>query len=150
MYFCICGSWVLIGHVVGLGKVAPRSAKVDAILKYNRPTGKKQLRAFLGIAGYYRKFIPHFAHIAACLTYAKITFVWTEREKAAFLDLKSRLASRPILMPPDFTLPFALAVDASDVAVGAHLLQITDDVAHPVCYFSRRLNVHQQRYSTVE
>ena len=83
-----------LGHVVGLGKVAPCSAKVDAILKFNRPTEKKQLRAFIGIAGYYRKFITHFAHIAACLTnllHKNNKFVWTEREETAFLDLKSRL-----------------------------------------------------------
>ena len=76
-----------LGHVVGLGKVAPRSAKVDAILKYNRPTDKKQLRAFLGIAGYYRKFIPHFAQIAACLTNLlrkNNKFVWTEVKRRHF------------------------------------------------------------------
>ena len=142
-----------LGHVVGLGKVAPRSAKVDAILKYNRPTDKKQLRSFLGIAGYYRKFIPHFAQIAACLTNLlrqNKKFVWTDTEEVAFLDLKSRLASRPILKPPDFSLPFALAVDASDVAIGANLFQIVDGVEHPICYYSKRLNVHQQRYSTIE
>jgi len=116
-----------LGHVVGLGKVAPRSAKVEAILKFKRPTDKKQLRSFLGIAGYYRKFIPHFAHIAACLTNLlrkNQKFVWTEVQDTAFLDLKSRLASHPILRPPDFPLPFGLAVDASDVAIGANLFQV--------------------------
>ena len=77
-------------------------------------------------------------------------FVWTDAEEAAFLDLKSRLASPPILRPSDFTLPFALAVDASDVAVGANLFQVVDNVEHPVCYYSKRLNIHQQRYSTIE
>jgi len=142
-----------LGPVIGLGKVAPRSAKVDAILNFNRPTDKKQLRAFIDITGYYRKFIPHFAQIAVCLTNLlrkNNKFVWTEREETAFLDLISRLASRPILRPPDFTLPFALAVDASDVAVGVNRFQIIEDVEHPICYFSRRLNAHQQRYSTVE
>ena len=142
-----------LGHTVGLGKVAPRSAKVDAILKFQRPSDKKQLRAFLGIAGYYRKFIPHFAQIAACLTdllRKNTKFVWTEIQDTAFCDLKSRLASRPILRPPDFSLPFALAVDASDVAVGANLFQVVDGIEHPVCYYSKRLNVHQQRYSTIE
>ena len=142
-----------LGHVVGLSRVAPRSAKVDAIFKFNRPTDKKQLRSFLGIAGYYRKFIPHFAQIAACLTNLlrkNKKFVWTDVEDTAFLDLKSRLASRPILRPPDFTLPFGLAVEASDVAIGANLFQVVDNVEHPVCYYSKRLNAHQQRYSTVE
>ena len=142
-----------LGHTVGLGKVAPRTAKVDAVLKFQRPSDKKQLRSFLGIAGYYRKFIPHFAQIAACLTNLlrkNTKFVWTDIEETAFCDLKSRLASRPILRPPDFSQPFSLAVDASDVAIGANLFQVVDNVEHPVCYYSKRLNVHQQRYSTIE
>jgi len=107
----------------------------------------------LGLAGYYRRFIPHFADIAACLTnlLRKGTkFLWTTETEAAFLDLKSRLASRPILRPPNFSQPFMLAVDASNIAIGANLFQVTDDVEHPICYYSKRLNVHQQRYSTVE
>ena len=106
--------------MVGLGKVAPRTAKVDAILKFNRPTDRKQLKSFRAIAGYYRKFIPHFAQTAACLTNfirKNTRFVWTDNEDIAFLDLKSRLASRPILRPPDFSIPFSIEVDAADVAI---------------------------------
>jgi hypothetical protein len=142
-----------LGHTVGLGKVAPRTAKVDAILKFPKPTDRKQLRSFLGIAGYYRKFIPHFAQIAACLTNVLrkgTKFAWTEETEKAFCDIKSRLASRPILRPPDFTLPFAIAVDASGVAIGANLLQTVNGIEHPICYYSKRLNVHQQNYATVE
>jgi len=142
-----------LGHTVGLGEVAPRSAKVEAILKFPNPVDRKQLRSFLGIAGYYRKFIPHYAQIAACLTnlLRKGTkFVWTEDTKRAFVDIKSRLASRPILRPPDFSLPFAIAVDASAVAIGANLLQVVDGIEHPICYYSKRLNSHQQNYATIE
>ena len=66
--------------------------------------------------------------------------------------MKSLLASRPILRPPDFSIPFLIEVDAFDVAIGANLFQVVDNVEHPVCYYSKRLNVHQhqQRYSTVE
>jgi hypothetical protein len=142
-----------LGHTVGLGKVAPRLAKVEAILKFPRPADRKQLRSFLGIAGYYRKFIPHFAEIAACLTNLLrkgSKFVWTDDAHKAFVDIKSRLASRPILRPPDFSRPFAIAVDASAVAIGANLLQVIDGVEHPLCYFSKRLNSHQQNYATIE
>jgi len=152
---CVFASAIVeyLGHTVGLGTVAPRMQKVEAILNFPRPADRKQLRSYLGLAGYYRKFIPHYAHIAATLTNLlrkNASFKWSEETEAAFLDLKSRLASRPILRPPDFTLPFAVAVDASDIAIGAVLFQTIDGIEHPVCYYSRRLNVHQHNYSTVE
>jgi len=91
---------------VGLGKVAPRNAKVQTLLNFPRPTNRKQLRSFLGLASYYRKFLPHFAHISACLTNLLrkgIKFVWDEDSETAFLDLKS----------PDY--PFDWAVPSMTV-----------------------------------
>jgi len=76
--------------------------------------------------------------------------MWTPETESAFIDLKSRLVSRPILRPPNFQQPFCLSVDASGVAIGACLFQVVDSVEHPVCYYSKKLDVHQQRYSTVE
>ena len=142
-----------LGHTIGLGKVAPRNAKVLALQNFPRPNNRKQLQSFLGLAGYYRKFLPHFAHITACLTNLLkkgARFVWDEEAEAAFLDLKSRLASRPILRPPDFSRPFCVAVDASDLAVGACLFQEVDGVEHPIAYYSKKLNDHQRNYSVVE
>ena len=126
---------------------------VQALLDFPRPTTPKQLRSYLGLAGYYRRFIPHFADIASCLNdllKKGVKFVWTDKTESAFLDLKSRLASRPILRPPNFDIPFCIAVDVSNVAIGANLFQVVDNVEHPVCYFSKRLDVHQKRYFTVE
>ena len=142
-----------LGHRVGLGKVEPRRKTVQALLDFPKPSDQKQLRSYLGLAGYYRKFIPHFAHIAACLTNMLkkgAKFQWTPETESAFLDLKSRLASKPILRPPDFQIPFCLAVDASAVAIGANLFQVIEGIEHPICYYSKRLNIHQQRYSTIE
>ena len=68
----------------------------------------------------------------------------------AFLDLKSRLASQPILHSPNYSKQFCLAVDASQDAVGGCLFQISDGVEHPVCYLSRKLNKHEIHYSTIE
>jgi len=105
------------------------------------------------LAGYYRKFVPHFAHISAALSdlLKKGTkFVWTVEAERAFLDIKSRLVTKHILRPPDFSKPFSLAVDASDVAIGAVLFQVVDGIEHPICYFSKKLDCHQKRYSTVE
>jgi hypothetical protein len=79
-----------------------------------------------------------------------VKFSWSSDAETAFLDLRSRLASQPILRPPNFALPFSLAVDASDVAIGGHLFQVIDGLEHPICYYSKRLDRHQQRYSTIE
>jgi len=92
-------------------------------------------KVVLIIAGYFRKFMLHFAQVAGCLTnllHKNHKFFWTDVEYTAFLDLKSPLASRPILKPPDITLPFGLAVDASDVAIGAYLFQVVDNVEHQI------------------
>ena len=80
-----------LGHTIGLGKVAPRNAKIHDLQTFPRPTNKKQLQSFLGLAGYYRKFIPPFAYITACFTdmlNKGIKFVWSEEAEAAFLDIK--------------------------------------------------------------
>ena len=142
-----------LGHHIGLGKVQPRAKKVEALLHFERPTTRKQLQAFLGLAGYYRRFIPHFADIASVLSdllKKGQNFSWKESHERAFLDIKSRIATRPILRPPDFTKPFCMAVDASDVAIGATLFQLVDDIEHPICFLSKKLDVHQRKYSTVE
>jgi len=138
-----------LGHHIGLGRVQPRAQKVQALLDFPAPTTRKQLQQFLGLGSYYRKFVPHFAQILACLSdlLKKGTkFVWTPQAERAFLDLKSRLATQLILHPPDFTKPFSLAVDASDVAVRAVLFQEVDGLEHPICYYSKKLDCH----STVE
>ena len=105
-----------LGHKVGLGKVEPRYKTVQALIEFPRPSDVKQVRSFLGLAGYYRRFLPHFADISTSLTNLLrkgVKFCWTTEAEIAFLDLKSILASRPILRPSNFTLPFAMAVNAS-------------------------------------
>ena len=140
-----------LGHFVGNGKVAPRSATVESISRFPQPNDRKQLRSYL--AGYFRKFIAHFAHIAYILTNLLrrgTKFIYTEEADKVFLDLKSRLASKSIRRPPDFGRPFSVAVDASDVAIGAYVFQTVENMEHPICHYSKRLNVHQQNYATVE
>jgi len=98
--------------------------------------------------------VPNFAHISAALSdlIKKGTmFVWTAVAERAFSDLKSRLATQPILRPPDFDQPFPLALDASYVAIGAAVfIRKVDGIEHPICYYSKKLDCHQNRYSTVE
>lgn len=143
-----------LGHEVGQGKVSPKAAKVQAINDFKVPAHKKELMRFLGMTGFYRKFCSNFAHIAEPLTnlLAKNTkFVWTESCQAAFENLKGVLTLEPVLMAADFGKPFKLVIDASDVGVGAALLQDDDEgVEHPVIYFSKKLNKHQKNYSTIE
>lgn len=142
-----------LGHHIGLGKVQPRENKVIALLNYSRPTNKKQLQAFLGLAGFYRKYIPHYSHITAILTdllKQGAKFTWSEEAQQTFLDIKSRLVSRPILHPPNFDIPFHLSVDSSNLATGAVLFQCHDGIEYPICYFSHKLDKHQKQYSTIE
>lgn len=143
-----------LGHVVGRGQVQPVNAKVEAIIKFPRPENKKQLMRFLGMAGYYRRFCSNFAAVTEPLTKLlskKEKFNWSDQCEKAFEELKAMLQSAPVLTAPDFTSPFKLAVDASDVAAGTVLLQEDDEgVEHPVCYFSKKFNKNQRNYSTIK
>ena len=109
---------------------------------------------FLGMAGYYRKFCKKFSGIAEPLTnlFKKSTkFKWNDKCQDAFDRLKAILKSAPVLLAPDFDKCFKLAVDASDVGIGAVLLQEDNNgIAHPVCYFSKKFNKYQKNHSTIE
>ena len=143
-----------LGHLVGQGQVKPLEAKVSAISEFPVPKCKRQLMRFLGMAGYYRKFCKNFSDIAEPLTnlLKKSTkFKWKDKCQDAFDRLKAILKSAPVLLAPDFDKCFKLAVDASDVGIGAVLLQEDNNgIDHPVCYFSKKFNKHQKNYSTIE
>ena len=145
---------VYLGHVVGCVEVSPVDAKVQAIVRYPAPTSLRGLRRFLGMAGYYRKFCKNFADVALPLTNLlkkKVKFKWDDDCQKAFDKVKSILCTNPVLKAPDFDRPFGLAIDASDHGAGAVLLQTgDDDVEHPVAYFSKKFNIHQKNYSTIE
>jgi hypothetical protein len=143
-----------LGHVVGQGQILPRQAKVQTILNFPPPTNKRELLRFLGMSGFYRKFCSNFSTLVVPLTNLlkkNVKFVWSEACQQAFDKLKALLASEPVLMAPNFHKPFKLAIDASDVGVGAVLLQEdSTGVDKPVSYFSKKLNKHQKAYSTIE
>ena len=106
------------------------------------------------MSGFYRKFCANFSTLVVPLTNLlkkNVKFVWSEACQQAFDKLKALLASEPVLMAPNFHKPFKLAIDASDVGVGAVLLQEdSTGVDKPVSYFSKKLNKHQKAYSTIE
>src|ERR1700755_397230 len=105
------------------------------------------------MASYYRKFIKDFSKICAPLTnltkkYSK--FVWSDLENEAFNKIKELLSTSPILIHPDFNVPFKLHTDVSDLAIGAFLTQEIDGIDRPVAYFSRKLTPQETRYSVTE
>ena len=145
-----------LGHVVGGGVVRPEASKIGAVTSFPRPQTKKQVREFLGLTGYYRRFIPGYASISAPLSDLTKKALpnqvkWSEACERAFLHLQNCLCKSPILHNPDFERPFILQTDASDRGVGAVLSQRDDNGAdHPIAYFSRKLLPREERYSTVE
>ncbi|XP_072182296.1 uncharacterized protein [Diadema setosum] len=142
-----------LGHKVGRGSVAPRDAKVRAIVHFPVPSSKRELQRFLGMCGFYRRFVPNFSHLVVPLTdllKKGTTFQWSASCQDAFQKLKAVLMNDPVLIAPNFERSFQLATDASDRGVGAVLLQDDNGHSKPVCFFSKKLNRHQQKYSTVE
>ena len=143
-----------LGHMVGYGSVKPSEAKTQDIQKFPIPRNVRELRRFLGMAGYYRRFCKDFSGKAAPLTdllKKKVKFGWSDRCQKAFDGIKHTLSTEPVLKAPEFEKQFHLTVDASDEGIGAVLMQEDDEGhLHPVSYYSKKLNKHQRMYATVE
>ncbi len=144
-----------LGYHLGNGQLRPQVNKVEAICQSPRPKTKKEVRSFLGLVGWYRRFVPNFASIAAPLTNLLNKGVanpipWTEDCEAAFKTLKEKICSSPVLQNPDFTQSFLVQVDASAKGLGAVLVQGTQGNEKPVVYLSRKLLPRETRYSAVE
>jgi hypothetical protein len=124
-----------LGHIVEQGVVAPDPAKIQAVLDWPSPKTIKGLRGFLGLSGFYRKFIQNYAALAEPLTslLKRDAFQWSPAAQQAMDALKNALATAPVLALPDFSSPFIVQTDASGHAMGAVLLQ--ND--HPIAYFSK-------------
>lgn len=113
------------------------------------PSSAKELRSFLGLAGYYRKFMRHFGIVSRPLTNLLkngCLFVWTPEHDVAFAALKSSLSTAPVLALPDFAFPFAIETDACDSGVGAVLMQ----KEHPLAFISKVLGPRNRGPSTYE
>ena len=143
-----------LGFEVGYGKVLPKESNIQAILDFPVPKTRKNIRQFIGLAGYYRKFVLNFSDIVCPLTNLlkkNVNFNWDDSCDISFKKLKSILISHPVLMSPNFSRDFELSIDASDTGIGAMLCQ-KDDLgeSHPVAFFSKKLNEPQRKYSTIE
>lgn len=139
-----------LGYVLTENGVQPNPDKIQKILNLTLPTRQDQIRQFLGISGYYRRFIKGYAKIAQPMTKflkkdAKVNVLDNEYIKS-FNCLKEHLSTQPILKYPNFDKEFTINTDASNYAIGAVLLQD----GQPVSYISRTLNKHEMNYSTTE
>lgn len=142
-----------LGHIVSAEGVKPDPGKISAVQSFPTPSSAKEVKSFLGLAGYYRRFIPKFSEMSKPLTSLlgkDKTFHWSDREQKAFDDLRGALCSSDVLIYPDFRDPFLLSTDASGVALGAVLSQIREGHERPVAYASRQLSRAEQNYSTTE
>jgi hypothetical protein len=141
-----------LGHVVGGGCVKVDPKKVAAVKEWPVPNNVHDVRCFLGLTGFYRKFVKQYASIAHPLTeLTRKDAPWRWRddvEGVAFRKLQDALTSAPVLAVPDPALPYELFTDASGFAVGAVLLQDQGKGLQPVAYLSRKLSPAEQRYPT--
>ncbi|CAN0860162.1 Transposon Tf2-6 polyprotein [Linum grandiflorum] len=137
-----------LGHVVTKEGVATDQEKIKAMIQWPVPTSIRGLRGFLGLTGYYRKFIKGYSIISKPLTdlLKKNQFKWSEDSTKAFEELKKAMTEAPVLALPDYSVPFTLETDASGTGIGAVLAQ----QGRPVAYLSQALSPKNQTLSTYE
>ena len=141
------------GHRITSSGLQPIPTNTAAVTNLQVPRSVRDVKAFLGVTGWYRKFIPKYADLAKPLI--KLTekhheLFWTDDCQVAFEALKHRLMSAPVLTHPDPGRQFVLTTDASAVGIGAELAQRTPAGLQPVTYFSRTLSKSERNYSTYD
>ena len=137
-----------LGHVV-TKTVKPNPKKIQAMKDFKIHKTAAQIKSFLGLVGYYRKFIRNFSKIAKLLTdFTKkdTPYHWTDKQQFTFNSLKQKLCEAPLLQYPAYEKTFTLITDASNEVLGAILSQD----GHPCCYIYRTLNPPEKNYSTTE
>jgi len=136
-----------LSHVISVHDIVVDPTKVEAMVKWESPKSATKIMSFIGLAGYYRRFIEGFSKIVAPLT--QLTrkdqpFTWTDKCEESFQELKRRLTSTPILLIPNVGKPFEIYCDASHLELGCVLMQEKKVVA----YASRQLKMHERNYPT--
>ncbi|XP_039306054.1 uncharacterized protein K02A2.6-like [Solenopsis invicta] len=142
-----------LGHVVDRDGIRTDPEKTEAIANWPEPQSVRQIRQFLGLASWYRRFIRDFATVAApltALTRKNARWSWGNHEQAAFEALKTTLTSAPVLACPDFERQFVLQTDASTTGLGAVLTQYFPEGERVIAYASRTLNNAERNYSATE
>jgi len=144
---------IVLGHIVSSTGIEVNKSKIELIVKLPTPKSVKDVRSFLGHAGFYRRFIKDFSVISKplCNLLTKdIVFEWTEHCEEAFVKLKNLLTSAHVIQPPDWSLPFKIMCNASDYVVGAVLRQRKDKKPYVIYYASKTFNSAQMNYTTTE
>ena len=143
-----------LGHVVNSVGIAMQKHKVAALAEWPVPKTRREVRGFLGLAGYYRRFVQGFSKIAEPLTLITgdlVAWQWAEAQQTAFEELKRRMSSAPILVYANPSRPYVLQTDASNSAIGAVLAQQQDDgTERPIAFWSHKLNKAEYNYSATE
>ncbi|GAU23300.1 hypothetical protein TSUD_237540 [Trifolium subterraneum] len=125
-----------LGYIVSAEGVGPDPSKISAMVSWPSPKNVKQLRGFLGLTGFYRKFVKHYSSLAAPLIalLKKDSFEWNQEANEAFEHLKRAMSAVPVLALPNFTEKFILEIDALGTGMGAFLIQVN----HAICYYSKQ------------
>ncbi|XP_062110424.1 uncharacterized protein LOC133822186 [Humulus lupulus] len=146
-----CEFWLdkinFLGHVVSKSGILVDPAKVEVVKGWSQPRNATEVRSFLGLAGYYRRFIEGFSKITTpltALTRMNSRFIWTEACEESFMELKNRLTNAPILTIPNSTDEFEIFCDTSKMGLGAVLMQ----EGRVVAYASRKLKDYEMNYPT--
>ena len=149
--FSKCEFWLdsvkFLGHTISSEGISIDPTKVEEVMDWNSPTSVHQMHSFLGLAGYYRRFIPDFSRIAKPmmeLLKKGVKFIWDDKCEEAFQTLKARLTTTPVLATPDSTKPFDVYCDASGTGLGCVLMQDYRVIAHAL----RALRNHEKNYPT--
>ena len=144
-----------LGHHLGDGEIGLHEFNIAKIKCAPSPLSKKEVRSFLGLTGFYRDYIPNYASIAAPLTdatkkNAPNKVVWEDQQESAYKALKNCLIRNPVLKLPDMSKDFVLRTDASDVGVGAVLMQDHNGELFPIAYASKKFLNREKHYSVIE
>ncbi|CAF0961319.1 unnamed protein product [Brachionus calyciflorus] len=135
-----------LGYVISGDGLKPDAAKTKVIANMGVSKSREEVKRFLGMLSYYRRFIPNFSMTAACLfelTKDTVVYTWSKEADEAFKLLKEQLVKAPILIYPNFKNGFSIYTDASGLGIGAVLTQVVDRKIHPVAYASRQLNASE-------
>ena len=144
-----------LGYEISAAGIRPGDKKISCVIDFPRPTNQHSVRQFLGLVGYFRKFIRNFAQVAHPLNQLlkkDSKWCWTDEQEEAFKDLKVRLTNRPVLSIYDPTAEMELHTDASKVGIGGILLQKTSSggALHPVAFYSRQTTPEEKHFHAYE
>ncbi|MGH7240308.1 MAG: pol polyprotein, partial [Candidatus Saccharimonadales bacterium] len=143
----------ILGHRLNKDGIKTQPAKIEAIKSWPTPTSVKDVRSFLGLANYYRKFVSGFSRIAGPLhklVEKKNKWEWGTEQEKSFVALKEALSAAPTLIIPSIDKAFTLTTDASQFAIGAVLSQEKDGVQQPIAFLSHRMSSAERNYPTHE